>query len=137
LTEPSLDPARRCDDHFGWETKKGQRRYIGRAADALIVNDFHSHDPYGYETGKLRDEAHGYRACFFMLLGLMIIWGVVLIFNRTPPLHLNSCEALKYYLIALDQEASSLPAETRQLLDAQAAACPDDDRGDYDDGNPY
>jgi hypothetical protein len=26
--------------------------------------------------------------------------------------------------------------ETRQLLDSRAAACPDDDLGDFEDGNP-
>jgi hypothetical protein len=36
-----------------------------------------------------------------------------------------------------DDGASPLPAETRKLLDAQAAACPDDDRDDYDERNPY
>jgi hypothetical protein len=89
------------------------------------------------ENKRLREQVFGYRACFFMLLGLMVIWGVALIFNRTPPLHLNSCEALKYYLGALDEESSSLPAEIRRLLDTQAAACPDDDLGDFDDGNPH
>jgi hypothetical protein len=27
--------------------------------------------------------------------------------------------------------------ETRQLLDSEAAACPDDDLGGIDDGNPH
>ena len=71
-----------------------------------------------------------------MLLGLNIIWGVALMANRTPPLHLNSCEALKYYLGALDETSSPLPIETRQLLDNLAAACSDDDLGSFDDGNP-
>jgi hypothetical protein len=72
-----------------------------------------------------------------MLLGLMVIWGVALVANRPPPLHLNSCEALKYYLSALDEASSSLPVETRQFLDTQAAACSDDDLGSFDDGNPH
>jgi hypothetical protein len=104
------------------------------AADAPGVN---SHDMYGLENRRLREDVYGYRACFFILLGLTVIWGVALIFNRTPPLHLNSCEALKYYLGALDEESSSLPMEIRRLLDTQAAACPDDDLGGFDDGNPH
>ena len=107
------------------------------AAEAPIVNDPCSHDMYGLENRRLREDVYGYRACFHMLLGLTVIWGVALFFNRTPPLHLNSCEALKYYLGALDEESSSLPAEIRRLLDIQAAACPDDDLGDLDDGNPH
>jgi hypothetical protein len=103
-----------------------------------VVNDPYSHDMYGRENRKLREDVFGYRACFFMLLGLTVIWGVALMFNRTPPLHLSACEALKYYLGALDEAASSeLPVETRQLLDTQAAACPDDDLGGFDDGNPH
>jgi len=89
------------------------------------------------ENKRLQEQVYGYRAAFFLLLGLIIIWGVVLVANRTPPLHLNSCEALKYYLGALDEEASSLPADIRQFLDTQAAACPDDDLGSFDDGNPH
>jgi hypothetical protein len=107
------------------------------AAEAPIVNDPCSHDMYGLENRRLREDVYGYRACFYMLLGLTVIWGVALFFNRTPPLHLNSCEALKYYLGALDEESSSLPTEIRRLLDIQAAACPDDDLGDFDDGNPH
>jgi hypothetical protein len=105
--------------------------------NAPIVNALYSHDMYGLENRRLREDVYGYRACFYMLLGLTVIWGVALFFNRTPPLHLNSCEALKYYLGALDEESSSLPAETRRLLDSQAAACPDDDLGGFDDGNPH
>src|ERR1700676_5341943 len=100
------------------------------AADAPIANDPYSHDMYGLENRRLREDVYGYRACFHMLLGLTVIWGVALFFNRTPPLHLNSCEALKYYLGALDEESSSLPTKIRRLLDIQAAACPDDDLGD-------
>src|SRR5258708_36203226 len=86
---------------------------------------------------RLQEDVAGYRACFFTLLGLVVIWGVALMVNRTPPLHLNACEALKYYLLALDEAPSKLPAGTRQLLDTQAAACPDDDLGGFDDGNPH
>ncbi len=107
------------------------------AADASIVNDPYSHDMYGRENRRLREDVSGYRACFFMLLGLVVIWGVALMFNRTSPLHLNACEALKYYLGDLDEASSKLPVETRQLLDSQAAACPDDDLGGFDDGNPH
>jgi hypothetical protein len=82
-------------------------------------------------------EVEGQTLVFFMLLGLMVIWGVALVANRPPPLHLNSCEALKYYLSALDEASSSLPVETRQFLDIQAAACSDDDLGSFDDGNPH
>jgi hypothetical protein len=108
------------------------------AADAPAVSAPYSrlHDMYG-ENRRLQEQVYGYRAVFFMLLGLNIIWGVALMANRTPPLHLNSCEALKYYLGALDEESSSLPVEIRRLLDTQAAACPDDDFGDFDDGNPH
>jgi hypothetical protein len=48
-----------------------------------------------------------------------------------------------YYTIAvfrgsaLDEASSSLPVETRQFLDTQAAACSDDDLGSFDDGNPH
>jgi hypothetical protein len=70
-------------------------------------------------------------------LGLVVIWGVVLVVNRTPPLHLNACEALKYYLGALDEASTKLPVQTRQLLDTQAAACLDEDLGSFDDGNPH
>ena len=89
------------------------------------------------ENNWLREQVVGYRACLFTLLGLILIWGVVLVANRPPPLHLNACEALKYYLGALDEASTKLPMETRQLLDSQAAACPDDDLGDFDDGNPH
>jgi hypothetical protein len=101
------------------------------------VNDPYSHDMYGRENRRLREDVSGYRACFFMLLGLVVIWGVALMVNRTPPLHLNACEALKYYLGALDEASTKLPVETRQLLDSEAAACPDDDLGGFDDGNPH
>jgi hypothetical protein len=107
------------------------------AAEAPAVNDPYSHDMYGRENRKLREDVSGYRACFFMLLGLTVIWGVVLMFNRTPPLRLGTCEALKYYLSALDDAPPELPVETRQLLNAQAATCPDDDLGGFDDGNPH
>jgi hypothetical protein len=107
------------------------------AAEAPIVNDPCSHDMYGLENRRLREDVYGYRACFFMLLGLTVIWGVALFFNRTPPLHLGTCEALKYYLSALDDAPPELPVETRQLLNAQAATCPDDDLGGFDDGNPH
>jgi hypothetical protein len=86
---------------------------------------------------RLQEDVFGYRACFFMLLGFVVIWGVALMVNRTPPLHLNACEALKYYLGALDEASTKLPMETRQLLDSEAAACPDDDLGGFDDGNPH
>ncbi|NEU96948.1 hypothetical protein [Bradyrhizobium uaiense] len=89
------------------------------------------------ENKRLQERLFGYRAGFFTLLCLVAIWGVALVVNRTPPLHLNSCEALKYYLGALDETSSSLPVETRQLLDTQAAACPDDGLGGFDDGNPH
>jgi len=89
------------------------------------------------ENNWLREQVVGYRACLFTLLGLMLIWGVVLVVNRPPPLHPSACEALKYYLSAIDEASSSLPVETRRLLDTQAAACPDDDIGDFNDGNPH
>jgi hypothetical protein len=101
------------------------------------VNDPYSHDMYGLENRRLQEDVFGYRACFFMLLGLVVIWGVALMVNRTPPLHLNACEALKYYLGALDEASTKLPMETRQLLDSEAAACLDDDLGGIDDGNPH
>jgi hypothetical protein len=108
------------------------------AADAPIVNDPYSHDMYGLENRRLQKDVFGYRACFFMLVGLVVIWGVALMVNQTPPLHLNACESLKYYLGALDASSSPLPADTRQFLDTQAAACPpDDDLGSFDDGNPH
>jgi hypothetical protein len=89
------------------------------------------------ENNRLQGDVFGYRACFFMLLGLVVIWGFALMVNRTPPPHLNACEALKYYLGALDEESTKLPVETRQLLDTQASACPDEDLGSFDDGNPH
>ena len=60
---------------------------------------------------RLQEDVFGYRACFFILLGLVVIWGVALMVNRTPPLHLNACEALKYYLGALDEASTKLPME--------------------------
>jgi hypothetical protein len=109
------------------------------AADGPAVSAPYSrlHDMSG-ENRRLQEQVYGYRAVFFMLLGLNIIWGVALMANRTPPLRLNSCAALKYYLGALDESSSPLPAGTRQFLDTQAAACPpDDDLGRFDDGNPH
>jgi hypothetical protein len=85
------------------------------------------------ENKWLREQIFGYRACLFVLLGLMVIWPVVLMFNRTPPPRLSACEALKYYLSALDEAPSELPVETRQLLNTQAAACPDEDLDGFDD----
>jgi len=91
------------------------------------------------EGERLRryEDLYGYRAAFFILLAFVVVWGIVLMLNRTPPLHLNSCEALKYYLGALDEASRSLPAGTREFLDKQAALCPDDDLGGFDDGNPH
>ena len=88
------------------------------------------------ENKRLQEDVFGYRAGFFILLSLMVAWGIALTFNRTPTRHLNSCEALKYYLGALNEASSSLPIETHRLLDAQAAACTEDDLGSFDDGNP-
>jgi hypothetical protein len=106
-----------------------------RPADAedtfSSLNDMH------VENKKLRENVIGYRASFFILLGFTVTWGIILVVNRAPPLHLNSCEALQYYLGALDEETSSLPVEIRRLLDDQAAVCPDDDRGSFGDGNPH
>ena len=56
------------------------------AAEAPMVNDTCSHDMYGLENRKLREDVYGYRACFYMLLGLTVIWGVALLFNRNGPL---------------------------------------------------
>jgi hypothetical protein len=89
------------------------------------------------ENNRLGEQVFGYQACFFLLLGLNVIWGVALMVNRTPPLRLSACEALKYYLSALDEAPSELPVETRQLLRTQAAACPVDDPGGFNDGNPH
>jgi hypothetical protein len=50
---------------------------------------------------------------------------------------MNACDALKYYLSALDEASTKLPMETRRLLDSEAAACPDDDLGGFADGNPH
>jgi hypothetical protein len=107
--------------------------------DQYFVESPNVDDPVArlQDMRRLQEDVFGYRTCFFMLLGLVVVWGVALVVNRTPPLHLNSCEALKYYLGALDEASSSLPVETRQLLDTQAAACPDDDLGGFDDGNPH
>jgi hypothetical protein len=107
-------------------------------AETLTVDDPFTRlrDMHG-DNRRLQEQVFGYRAGFFMLLSLMVAWGVALMVNRSPPLHLNACEALKYYLGALDEASTKLPMETRQLLDSEAAACPDDDLGGFDDGNPH
>jgi hypothetical protein len=110
-----------------------------RQVDQYFVETPNMDDPIArlQDMRRLQEDVFGYRACFFMLLSLVVIWGVALMVNRTPPLHLNACEALKYYLGALDEASSKLPVESRQLLDSEAAVCPDDDLSGFDDGNPH
>jgi hypothetical protein len=83
------------------------------------------------ENKRLQEKVTGYGASLLVLLGLVLVWGVALMVNRPPPLRLNGCKALDYYLDAGDQASADLPVATRQFLNDKAAAC----HKEYDDND--
>jgi hypothetical protein len=136
-TLPFPGPCIKGPGNDGHQSSPWVTMMSGIATSTLSGDDMRDIAGRVRDMRRLQEDVFGYRAGFFILLGLMVIWGVALMVNRTPPLHLNACEALKYYLGALDEASTKLPVETRQLLDSEAAACPEDDRGGFVDGNPH
>jgi hypothetical protein len=89
------------------------------------------------ENSRLRDQIRAFQA--FIIISLIFGGGflAMLFFNRPGAPHPSACQALKYYLDLTGEDANAIPFETRKILDAKAAQCPDDELEETLDENPH
>jgi hypothetical protein len=89
------------------------------------------------ENSHLRDQLRAFQA--FTLISLVFGGGflAMLFFNRPGAPHPSACQALKYYLDLTSEDANAIPVETRKILDAKAAQCPDEELEETLDENPH
>jgi hypothetical protein len=89
-----------------------------------------------YENARLRNQLRAFQG--WTVIALLASGSLLTsFFLRPAPAHLSACQALQYYLDLTDDDADAIPADTRKILNANAAQCPDDDMDRHDDGNPH
>jgi hypothetical protein len=89
------------------------------------------------ENSRLRDQIKAYRAFTLISLAFGGTFLAMLFFTRPGASHPSACQALKYYLDLISEDADVMPVETRKILDRKAAQCPPDELEETLDENPH